>query len=103
LATRLRNNARNKLADGRWFRILTVVDQFTRECVCLEAERSMTGIRVAQALEAAKIARGSLPESVTVDNGSEFCSRALEAWAMGNSVPFYAVRRALTPRFSSVA
>ncbi|MGH9503412.1 MAG: IS3 family transposase [Terriglobales bacterium] len=32
----------DKLADGRSFRILTVVDQFTRECVCLEADRSMT-------------------------------------------------------------
>ncbi len=37
----------DKLADGRSFRILTVVDQFTRECVELEADRSMTGERVA--------------------------------------------------------
>ena len=34
----------DKLADGRSFRILTVVDQFTRECVKLEADRSMTGM-----------------------------------------------------------
>jgi putative transposase len=36
----------DKLADGRSFRILTVVDQFTRECVWLEADRSMTGAPV---------------------------------------------------------
>jgi putative transposase len=70
----------DKLADGRSFRILTVVDQFTRECVCLEADRAMTGMQVAQALERAKAERGRLPTSITVDNGTEFCSRALEAW-----------------------
>jgi putative transposase len=52
----------------------------------------MTGMKVAQALERAKAERGSLPESVTVDNGSEFCSRALEAWAMGNDVQLCFVR-----------
>jgi putative transposase len=82
----------DKLADGRGFRILTVVDQFTRECVCLEAERSMTGTGVAQALEQAKKERGSLPETITVDNGSEFSSRALEAWAMGNGVQLCFIR-----------
>jgi putative transposase len=76
----------DKLADGRSFRILTVVDQFTRECVGLEADRSMTGMKVAQTLERARQERGHLPESITVDNGSEFCSRALEVWAMTNEV-----------------
>ena len=38
----------------------------------------MTGMKVAQALERARQERGSLPKSITVDNGSEFCSRALE-------------------------
>ena len=82
----------DKLADGRSFRILTVVDQFTRECVWLEADRSMTGMKVAQALERAKCERGSLPDSITVDNGSEFCSRALEAWAMGHDVQLCFIR-----------
>ncbi len=82
----------DKLADGRSFRILTVVDQFTRECVELEADRSMTGMKVAQALNRAKLERGSLPESITVDNGSEFCSRALEAWAMVNEVQLCFIR-----------
>ena len=68
----------DRLADGRSFRILTVVDQFTRECVALEADRSMTGMKVAQVLDRVKPERDGLPESITVDNGSEFCSRALE-------------------------
>ena len=82
----------DKLADGRSFRILTVVDQFTRECVGLEANRSMTGMKVAQALEQARHERGHLPESITVDNGSEFCSRALEVWAMSNEVRLCFIR-----------
>jgi putative transposase len=82
----------DRLADGRSFRILTVVDQFTRECVCLEADHAMTGMKVAQALERAKTERGDLPESITVDNGSEFSSRALEAWAMGNNVQLCFIR-----------
>jgi putative transposase len=82
----------DKLADGRSFRILTVVDQYTRECVCLEADRAMTGMHVAQALERAKLERERLPASITVDNGSEFCSRALEAWVMANDVQLCFIR-----------
>ena len=67
----------DKLADGRSFRILTVVDQFTRECVALEANRSMTGTKVAQALEDRKEGRGSLSESITVDFPRVLWSSAL--------------------------
>ena len=82
----------DRLADGRSFRILTVVDHFTRECVALEADRSMTGMKVAQVLDRVKPERDGLPESITVDNGSEFCSRALEAWAMTNKVQLRFIR-----------
>jgi putative transposase len=82
----------DKFADGRLFRILTVVDQYTRECICLEADRAMTGMRVAQALERAKLERGRLPASITVDNGSEFCSRALEPWVMVHDVQLCFIR-----------
>jgi putative transposase len=82
----------DKLADGRSFRILTVVDQFTRECVALVADRSMTGMKVAEVLETAKAERGGLPESITVDNGSEFTGRALEAWAMASEVQLCFIR-----------
>lgn len=82
----------DKFADGRSFRILTIIDQFTRECVALEADRSMTGKKVAEALERARQERGSLPESITVDNGSEFSGRALEAWAMARNVQLCFIR-----------
>jgi putative transposase len=39
-----------RLVDGRWSRVLTVVDQFTRECLLLPADRSLTGQKVALAL-----------------------------------------------------
>ena len=40
-----------RVADGRWCRILTVVDQCTRGCLCLIADQSLSGETVAQALE----------------------------------------------------
>jgi putative transposase len=69
----------DKLADGRAFRILTMVDQFTRECICLKADRSMSSAKVVEALSIAIDEYGAAPESITVDNGSEFTGRALEA------------------------
>ena len=68
------------LLDGRWFRVLTVVDQFTRECLLLLGDSSLTGHKVALALSQV-IAERATPASITVDNGTEFCSRAMEAWA----------------------
>jgi len=69
-----------RLLDGRWFRVLTVVDQFTRECLLLLADSSLTGHKVALALSEVVAERGA-PGSITVDNGTEFYSRAMEAWA----------------------
>jgi putative transposase len=81
-----------KLADGRSFRILTVVDQFTRECVWLEADRSMTGAKVVAALSKASAERNGSPMSITCDNGSEFASRIVEAWAIDNEVRLCFIR-----------
>ena len=62
-----------QLTNGRLFRILTVIDQFTRECVALAGDVSMNGKKVASALNHGSArAKSSLPESITVDNGSEF-------------------------------
>ncbi len=47
---------------------------------------------VVQTLERAKWERGRLPASITVDNASEFCSRALEAWPMANYVQLCLIR-----------
>jgi len=69
-----------RFIDGRWFRVLTVIDQFTRECLVLVADRALNGHKVALAL-AQVIAERGAPESITVDNGSEFAGRAMEAWS----------------------
>jgi putative transposase len=69
-----------RLLDGRSFRVLTVVDQFTRECLLLLADSSLTGHKVALALSQV-IAEREAPESITVDNGTEFASKAMDAWA----------------------
>jgi putative transposase len=82
----------DKLADGRSFRILTVIDQFTRECVALVAERSMSGPRVVATLTLATAERGAVPRSITLDNGSEFAGRALELWAMQQGVQLCFIR-----------
>jgi putative transposase len=69
-----------KLADGRWFRVLTVIDQFTRECLTLVADRALNGHRVALALSQVVGERGT-PASITADNGSEFAGKAMDAWS----------------------
>jgi putative transposase len=56
-----------RLLDGRWFRVLTVVDQFTRECLLLLADSSLTGQKVALALSQV-VAERRAPVSITVDN-----------------------------------
>jgi putative transposase len=81
----------NRLADGRWFRILTVVDQYTRECLCIHAERSQTGKKVAEQLSEI-IARRGVPESITSDNGSEFVGKAMEVWSHENGVKLDFIR-----------
>ncbi len=74
-----------RLPDGRWIRVLTVVDQFTRECLCLHADTSLSGEKVAAALDKV-VALRCAPESITVDNGTEFASKAMDLWAYANGV-----------------
>ncbi len=74
-----------RFENGRYFRILTVMDQYTRECLALEPGISMTGTKVAHCLDGIVISRGS-PESITMDNGTEFQSRVMDAWAYQNDV-----------------
>lgn len=75
----------DQMADGRAFRILTVIDQWSRESVCLEANSRLTGRCVGKALDAAAATRG-LPRAITVDNGTEFTSKALDEWAYRRGV-----------------
>lgn len=81
----------DRLADGRWFRILTVVDQYTRECLCAYADRPQTGDKVVVQMKRLVVLRG-VPESITTDNGGEFAGQAMEAWAHKNGVKLDLIR-----------
>lgn len=74
-----------RLPDGRWIRVLTVVDQFTRECLALHADNTLSGDKVAVTLDKVVALRGA-PQSITVDNGTEFTSKALDLWAYTHGV-----------------
>jgi len=69
-----------RLIAGRWFDVLTVVDRFTHECPLLLPDSSLTGHKIALALPEVIAERGT-PTSITVDNGTPFGSRAMNAWA----------------------
>lgn len=73
------------LADGRCFRLLNVVDDCSREAVVMEAGISLPAGRVVRALDQAIEERGR-PARITVDNGPEFRSRTLDAWAYGKGI-----------------
>ena len=70
----------DQLANGRAFRILTVLDQWSCEALIVEPRFSYSGAVVAELLET-HIANQGDPVSITVDHGTEFTSRALEDWA----------------------
>jgi putative transposase len=70
----------DELVGGRAFRVLTVIDQWSRESVLMEVGFSLTGRSVAEALDRVSSYR-SLPKAITVDHGSEFTSVALDEWA----------------------
>jgi putative transposase len=76
------------LGDGRKFRALTIVDDFTRESPAIEVEFSLTGERVARVLERLATTRG-LPTTIVCDNGPEFQSLALDQWAHRRAVTLH--------------
>jgi len=79
------------LADGRAFRTLNIVDDYTRECVAIEVDRSLPGLRVTRVLERLRATVG-LPQSIVLDNGPEFAGRTLEAWAYANRLTLCFIR-----------
>ena len=79
------------LADGRPFRILTVVDQWSRQSPLLEVAARQSGQTVGEALD--RVLPGpERPRSITVDHGTEFQSRALEDWAYRRGVQLDFIR-----------
>ena len=75
----------DQLSNGRKIRIFTLVDNFSRECLALEADTSLTGLRVIRVLESLKENRG-LPKKLLSDNGSEFTGKNLDKWAYSRDV-----------------
>lgn len=73
---------------GRRFRVLTVIDDFTRECVLLHVDFSISGDAVTRALDRI----GFLPKIFNIDNGSEFTGKAMDAWAHQKSIKLDFIR-----------
>jgi len=76
------------LASGRKFRMLTVVDDFSRESLAVVVDNSLSGIRVARELDRIVEMRGT-PCMVVSDNGTEFTSRAILAWQEESGVEWH--------------
>ena len=70
---------------GGHIRIMTLIDEVTRECLALEVDNSISGKKVAAVLNRAALFRG-LPKEILTDNGSEFTSNALNAWSHDQQV-----------------
>jgi putative transposase len=70
------------LSDGRRFRILCIVDDFSRECLATVVDTSLGGVRVVRELERLATER-ALPQIVVSDNGIELTSGAVLRWATG--------------------
>ncbi len=73
------------LADGRRFRTLNILDIMTRECLAIEVDTSLPGLRVVRVLDQL-VAHYGAPKQITVDNGPEFAGQVLDAWAYAQHV-----------------
>jgi len=78
----------DQLGDGRRFRILAIVDDFTRECLALVADTSLSGLRVGRELDAIIAERGK-PAACVSDNGTELTSTAILRWSQDSGVEWH--------------
>ena len=81
----------DQLASGQRFRVLNVVDDFTRECLVMHVGISITGHDVVRALDAVVKFRGS-PQAITTDNGPEFAGKALDLWTHDRGIAHTFIR-----------
>ena len=70
----------DELFNGHRIRLLTIVDDFTRESLAIAVDQRLTGGRVAEVLDRICASRGR-PQRIRVDNGTEFTSKRLDQWA----------------------
>ena len=68
------------LADGRTIKMLNIIDEFTRECLAIEVDRTIDADRVVAVLERLAVERGGPPVYVRMDNGPELASHAISDW-----------------------
>ena len=83
---------RDTLSSGRVFRTLNVVDDATRECLAIEVDTSISGARVARALDHIAERRGAYPSRIVLDNDPECTSRALDQWAYERGVQLWFIQ-----------
>lgn len=74
--------------DGRRFRVLAVVDDFSRECLGLVADTSLSGLRMTRELDAVIERRGK-PHTIVSDNGTEMTSMAVLKWCQETGVDWH--------------
>jgi putative transposase len=75
-------------ADGRRFRILAIVDDFTRECLALVPDTSLPGLRVVREIDAVIAVRGR-PAMCVSDNGTELTGMAILRWSQERQVEWH--------------
>jgi putative transposase len=75
----------DQLTDGRQFRVLTILDVFTRESLAVEVGPSLKGTDVVEVLNQIRARRGT-PKMLFCDNGSEFSSQIMDLWMYQNGV-----------------
>lgn len=76
----------DNLFNGRRIRALTVVDNFSRECLAIEVGQGLRGDDVVAVMERLKRMKQRVPHRLQTDNGSEFISKSLDRWAYENKV-----------------
>jgi putative transposase len=81
----------DQLATGRRFRCLTLVDDFTRQCLAIHVDTSIGGTSVVAVLQRLALS-GRLPKAITVDNGPEFTGKALHLWAQRSGVALHHIQ-----------
>jgi len=86
----------DQLSDGRGFRLFNVLDDFSREGLGIEVDLSLPSARVIRSLEQIIQWRGK-PFAIRCDNGPEYISRALLAWAAHHGIQTNHIQPGITP------
>ena len=75
----------DRTKDGRAFRMLTVIDEYSRECLAIVTKRKLKSGDVLEALENLFIDRG-MPDHIRSDNGTEFIAQKIQEWLRKNQI-----------------